>query len=414
MVRISDLVRGKTSTPGSVGKDRPDSMRLSNLEEFIHFNVKTPREIPAELRQEKPPEQRQEKPLEQRREEPPEQHPEQRQGKLPEQRQEKHPEQRQEEPPEQRRGESPVQQLLPIPGNLANPDAQQIYLYAQNYVREVRDRLIAGQPLPLEKPLGIIERMIADPPLVDALYQLTLKVVHNGDPNIASSVNSMIYCFKIGVRMDYTHQNLVEICLAALHHDIGMFLIPGTIVKKTGKLDASELAILRNHTEVARDLTKPYDATYPNVSRAIYEHHERENGKGYPRGLKGNEISEYAQIIGICDSYEAMTHDRPHKKAAAQYVSVLQLAVAKDQLFAPHIMKVFLDEITLYPIGSHVRLNNKAIGVVVQTNHNNPFKPTVRIVTDGQGSRVSSETLINLADDNILNIVAGVAADEVP
>ncbi len=127
------------------------------------------------------------------------------------------------------------------------------------------------------------------------------------------------------------------------------------------------------------------------------------NGKtaqGYPSGLKGDEISEYAKIIGICDSYEAMTHDRPHKKAAAQYLSVLQLAGSQRYAFAPHIVKMFLDEITLYPIGSYVRLNNKAIGVVVETNPNNPLKPTVRIVVDGHGKKAMEEKLINLAENS--------------
>ncbi|MHB9099606.1 MAG: HD-GYP domain-containing protein, partial [Syntrophales bacterium] len=142
--------------------------------------------------------------------------------------------------------------------------------------------------------------------------------------------------------------------------------------------------------------------------------HERENGQGYPSGLKGEQISEYAKIIGICDSYEAMTHDRPHKKAAAQYISVLQLAGSKDMLFSPHIVKIFLDEITLYPIGSYVRLNNKAVGVVVETNPGNPMKPTLRIVVDGHGRKATETKLINLAENSILTIVAGVSADELP
>ncbi len=362
MVRISDLVRGKTSLPGSANQDRSDSMRLSNIEQFINFNAKTPLKTPSEPHQENPPEQ---------------------------------------------------QLLLPIPGNLDASEAQEIYLYAQDYLREVRNRILSGQPLPLEKPLKIIERMIADPSLVDVLYQLTLSLGHKEDLDIASPVNGMVYCFKIGARMGYQPQSLMEICLAALHHDIGMFQIPEAILKKEGKLDASELAVIRKHTEKGRDLAKPYDAAFPNICRAIAEHHERENGKGYPQGLKGDEISEYAKIIGICDSYEAMTHNRPHKKAVTQSLSVLQLAGAKDHLFAPHIVKVFLDEITLYPTGSYVRLNNKVLGIVVQTNHNNPFKPIIRIITDGQGNRIADEHLINLADENILNIVAAVTADEI-
>jgi hypothetical protein len=83
-------------------------------------------------------------------------------------------------------------------------------------------------------------------------------------------------------------------------------------------------------------------------------------------------------------------------------------------LFAPHIVKVFLDELTMYPVGSYVRLNNKAVGVVVGTNRSNPFKPTVRIVSDGQGNRILDDRLINLADNAILNIVSGISAEEVP
>ena len=223
----------------------------------------------------------------------------------------------------------------------------------------------------------------------------------------------MIYCFKIGVRMGYAPFNLTEICLAALHHDIGMFLISKTITGKAGELTASELTEIRKHTATGRDLLRSYDLAYPNLSRAVYEHHERESGQGYPLGIKAEKICEYAKIIGICDSYEAMTHNRPHKKATEQYISVLELAETKNLFFAPYIVKFFLDELTLYPIGSHVRLNNKAIGIVVGTNRSNPFKPTVRIVSDGQGNRILDERLINLADTPILNIIEGVSAEEV-
>jgi HD-GYP domain-containing protein (c-di-GMP phosphodiesterase class II) len=381
MVRISDLVRGKTSTPASADDGRMDNMRLSNLTELIRLNTKTSPYISPES-----PEKLLTKPPEKPAEQPHENHLEKR----------------------------PEQQLLPISDNLVTPGGKNLYLDAQNYLREARNRVLAGEPIGLEKPVGMIERMIAEPSLIDEMYGLTLAIEHGDDLEIASPVNSMIYCFKMGVRMGYTSLNLTEICLAALHHDIGMFLIPQVIIRKEGKLNAADLAEIRKHPEIGRDLSRSYDLTYPNVSRAIYEHHERENGQGYPSGIKDEEISEYAKIIGICDSYEAMTHDRPHKKARAQYISVLQLAETKDVLFAPHIVKVFLDVMTLYPIGSYVRLNNKAIGVVVQTNQNNPFKPTVRIVTDGQGNRILDEHLINLAEDNILNIVAGISADEIP
>jgi HD-GYP domain-containing protein (c-di-GMP phosphodiesterase class II) len=299
----------------------------------------------------------------------------------------------------------------PLLGHRFAPESRNLYLTAQNYIREVREILLKGQEITLERPLAMIDQLIDEPSLIDEIYHLTLECGNRSDMYIASPVNSMIYSFKIGARMGYTPAMLTEISLAALHHDIGMYLIPEAITRKDGKLTDAEFSVIKKHTETGRDCFAGLG--YPNVGRAIYEHHERESGQGYPVGLKGEEICEYAKIIGICDSYEAMTHDRPHKKAAAQYLSVLQLAGSKDLLFAPHIVKIFLDEITLYPIGSYVRLNNKAIGVVVETNRSNPLKPTIRIVVDGHGNKVTEEKLINLAEHTILTIVAGVAADEI-
>lgn len=374
MVRISDLVRGNKPAPASVSDTPLGEVRLSNLADLINPQTKTAPALPLE----QPPERPLEKPSEQ--------------------------------PPEQ----TPEQQVSLVSDKHFSPSGKNIYLSAQDYLREVRERLLAGKQISLEQPLRMIEQMIAKPSLIDEMYHLTLPFGHDDDMYIASPANSMIYCFKIGVRMDFTPLKLTEICLAALHHDIGMFLLPEAIIRMNGKLSDSEFAEMRKHTETGRDIFISHDITYPEVARAIYEHHERENGQGYPVGLKGKEICEYAKIIGICDSYEAMTHDRPHKKAAAQYISVLQLAGSKDLLFAPHIVKIFLDEITLYPIGSYVRLNNKSICTVVVTNPGNPLKPTVRIVMDGHGQRMTEERLINLAENTVLTIVAGVSADELP
>jgi len=360
-MRASDLVRGKISKPVSITdglEGLENKTRPSDIPEQNHFNTKAPRPVIS-----------------------PEPSPELR---------------------------------IPLDDTPMATHGQNIYNGAVNYLRGARERLpLSGEPLSLEQPLRMIEQMIAEPSLIDEMYQFTLEFGHGDDFEIYSPVNNMIYCFKIGVRMGYTSFNLTEICLAALHHDIGMFLIPKAIIGKAGALTASELTEIKKHTETGRNLLRSYALDYPNLSRAVYEHHERESGQGYPLGIKGEMICEYAKIIGICDSYEAMTHNRPHRKAAAQYISVLELAETKNMFFAPHIVKIFLDELTMYPVGSYVRLNNKSIGVVVGTNRSNPFKPTVRIVSDGQGNRILDERLIDLADTTILNIVVGISAEEV-
>jgi HD-GYP domain-containing protein (c-di-GMP phosphodiesterase class II) len=158
----------------------------------------------------------------------------------------------------------------------------------------------------------------------------------------------------------------------------------------------------------------PYQNDYPWLLETIYEHHERENGQGYPQGLKGDKIGEYAKVIGICDSYEAMTHNRPHKKALMQFDSVRQLIESKELLFSPQILKVFLEEMSLYPIGSYVKLNNSAIGRVSQTNRSQPMKPVINLIFDGRGKKAEIGEVIDLAQNYVLNVVDVVAEEDLP
>ena len=315
-------------------------------------------------------------------------------------------------PPESSADDSSASQAASMAGRNSTPPGKQIYLDAQDYLREAQGLVRSGKQISSERPLHLVERVIAEPSLIDEMYALTLVFGHGNDLLIAHAVNNMIYALKIAIRLGYSSARLTGIALAALLHDVGLFLTPESVLQKKEKLTDAELAEIQNHSRIGRDLLQGFDSIDPHISRAVYEHHEREGGQGYPEGIANGDICEYAQIIGICDSYEAMTHDRPYKKSMEQYVAVLKLAESKDHYFNLKIVKVFLDEITLYPIGSHVRLNNGAIGEVVWTNPANPFKPKVRIVVDGQGRRILDEDLCDLSVTNILNIVTGVSADE--
>ncbi len=289
---------------------------------------------------------------------------------------------------------------------------KELYAEARDYMTEFRQKVLSsGKGIGPGRSLKRVERIVESPRLIDEMYALTLLFGHADTTFVDHSVNNMVYSLMLGMRMNYPPRKLVGLALAALHHDVGMFLIPEQILNKKQRLNSAELAEIRKHPGTGRNLLEAYDAVDPEISRAVYEHHERESMQGYPEGIGNGKICEYAKIIGICDSYEAMTHYRPHKKAMEQYVSVLELARTKDLLFDPRIVKVFLDVITIYPIGTYVRLNNSAIGVVVSTNPDNPFRPVVRIVRDGQGNKVSGEQ-IDLAQTNILNIVTGVPATE--
>lgn len=301
----------------------------------------------------------------------------------------------------------------PIPYSEVH-NVDDIYLTARTYMESVRNSVKNHTLIELDPAISLINKIANSTELLFSIHPLTLKFGNEGDYNIFQPVHTMIYALKIGLRLNYPSSKLIELGLATLLQNIGMFLVPDSIINKTGNLTNAEIGVIKKHPEMGRDILLPYQNDYPWLLETIYEHHERENGQGYPRGLKGDEIGEYAKVIGICDSYEAMTHNRPHKKALMQFTSVRQLIESKDLLFSPQILKVFLEEMSIYPIGSYVKLNNGAIGRVCRTNRSLPMKPVINLIFDGRGKKVDTGEAIDMAQNYVLNVVDVVAEEDLP
>ena len=100
--------------------------------------------------------------------------------------------------------------------------------------------------------------------------------------------------------------------IAALVHDIGKINIPAEILSKPSKLNEMEFSLIRNHPKTGYDILKTIDFPWP-IAKIVLQHHEKIDGSGYPRGLNEDSIDEDAQIIGLADVYEALTHKRPHR-----------------------------------------------------------------------------------------------------
>lgn len=294
-------------------------------------------------------------------------------------------------------------------------DVKQLYQRVKVYLGEVRERVKRNELIDLNPAIGIIKSIIEMHYDMDAvIYQMTVDISHEDDYFYSHALNTTIYTVRIGHRLGYNEKELKDLGLSGLLCDIGMFKIPESILNKNGKLSQEEIDIIKSHPQLSRDILLPFSNSYQPVIDAIFEHQERENGQGYPRGIKGDEICEGAKIIGICDSYEAMTHNRPHKKALMQTDSIRELIGSKNQLFSPKIIKTFLDEISIYPVGSYIRLNNKNIGRVIATNRSNPLKPTIKLFFDETGKRFPEPRTIDLKMNPVLNIEGSVHLDELP
>jgi HD-GYP domain-containing protein (c-di-GMP phosphodiesterase class II) len=293
-------------------------------------------------------------------------------------------------------------------------DIKEFFSNVQRYIKEVRKNVVDNRAFKIDPALILINKIINTPDQINEVYQSTTHFNPEEDYTISRPINILAYALKIGQGMGYSRGQLLELGLYALLYDVGMFKIPESITKKKGKLADSEVAIIRKHPEIGRAILSPFKEDYPWLPRVAYEHHERENGQGYPSGLKGEEICEYAKIVGIVDSYEAMIHNRPHRKAITQHVSIRELIFSKSLLFSSKVIKAFIKEISIYPIGSYVRLNNKAVGQVIATNEENPMKPALKLLSDGRGNIMREDEIIKLDENPLLHIAGSVSEEEIP
>lgn len=194
------------------------------------------------------------------------------------------------------------------------------------------------------------------------------------------SVNVAVLSLVIGIQLQLDKKKLYDLCLGALIHDIGKALIPENILLKNDKLTEEEIKIVREHTKRGYDFLKG-SVDISAVSRIIaLQHHEREDGKGYPDKRSNDEINQLAKIVAVADVYDALTSDRPYRKAMSPNDAVEYIMANGQTQFSYEVVKAFSRSIVPYPEGTIVRLSNEEIAVVEEAFPNFTLRPKVKII----------------------------------
>ncbi len=140
-----------------------------------------------------------------------------------------------------------------------------------------------------------------------------------------------------------TTDQLNTVRAAAILHDIGKIGIPSSIIHKNGPLTDEELAVMRKHPIIGKEILESCGGPLAAISPIVAAHHERWDGKGYPYGLKEEEIPQIARMISIADSFDAMVSDRPYRKALSIEQTIAELRCGIGTQFDPEMTKCFLD-----------------------------------------------------------------------
>lgn len=274
--------------------------------------------------------------------------------------------------------------------------ARQVYETTTSSLHNVLDNFKLNKevnPIELKSCVhGVIDGVMHNPSALTLFSNLKSKQ----QDTVRHSLNVCILSLIFGRHLGMTDQPLSDLGYAALLHDVGEIKISQAILDKHSRgLTPEEKKEMETHTEYGAELL----AKTPGIPKIAIEvarsHHERVNGKGYPKGLKSEEINYYSRLVSIVDVYEIVTNHPGAKVHVSCSDALKSIYMMRGNFFDPELVEEFIKCLGIYPIGSVVELNNGEIAVVISTKPGKHLLPTIMIVKDSKGLRYQPQ-VVNL------------------
>lgn len=283
--------------------------------------------------------------------------------------------------------------------------SEKLKVKVKKIIKEDMKKLISdnqGIPEGILKSTGdIIDELLSKKDIMVNLSDIRSKE----DSLLSHSIQVCTLSVITGIRMGYNMLKLKDIAVGALMHDIGQLLLPEHIIKKQGDLTEEEMIIFKQHPKQGYDLLNKQHNINATAKVMVLLHHERNDGSGYPLGLTEDKIYETAKLIAVCDVFDNMTADVGNKKGMKPYEVIEYLYAMSGTLFDKRVVEVFVKNISPYPLGSGVLLNNQQKGIVYEVHKDAPTRPIVKIVYDEHGERLKEPVFMNLLKEMTLFVV---------
>lgn len=232
----------------------------------------------------------------------------------------------------------------------------------------------------------------------DAMLLLA-KMKEKGERNLDRAVGVSIYMITFGRFLQLPREQLDLLGMLGLLQDVGKMRLPSELLEKTEPLTEAEQQLCREHVNHSVEILKQTSGIPAELPALAALHHERYDGSGYPKGLKGQEIGLFGAIAGIVDCFDALTHPRPYGEAMAPSNALSMLYNWRDSQFDGPLVEQFIQCIGIYPVGAIVELNSGELGIVIAQNMARRLQPRVMVVMDAKGAQKRPPLILDLAKD---------------
>ena len=269
--------------------------------------------------------------------------------------------------------------------------SKNIYFKTVNLVKEVAEGIRSQKLINIRKAKHMMQSAV-NSIMQDESALLGLTNIKNYDDyTFNHCVNVAIYAIALGQRIGIAKKHLSHLGMAGLFHDIGKISIPREVLNKTDKLSHQEWAMIRSHPVVGAEMVirlKEWGELSARLIDAAFEHHLKYDLTGYPKLARKRNITLFGKIIAIADFYDALVRPRVYRQFPYVSEKILGLMLERaGKDFDPALVKVFINMIGIFPLGTLVLLNTNEMGIVVQTQEDPDLidRPKVSLLQYSEG-----------------------------
>ena len=274
--------------------------------------------------------------------------------------------------------------------------AEPVYQKTSNLVKSFMEDVTLGRSINIEiakKAVSECVQSVINAP--DALMWLT-QLKNRDEYTSQHSMNVCILSIALGRELDLPESELEDIGLCGMMHDMGKLKIPLEVLNKPGSFEPEELAIMQSHPALGMQLLISDSAIPGCVIDAVYAHHERLDGKGYPRGLTEEGIHPYTRMVTIADMYDAIASDRVYKNGKTHLEAINILTRASGTQLDSGLVIKFIECLGIYPPGNIVEMTNGEVAIVIEVNKIKKLKPKITMLLN-EDKEIVKPRLVNLA-----------------
>jgi HD-GYP domain-containing protein (c-di-GMP phosphodiesterase class II) len=277
--------------------------------------------------------------------------------------------------------------------------ARDIYKSCEEAMQQALESLRGHGEIDSKKLTGAVTSMTESIQRNPDAMMLLNTLRQKGSYELGRAMDTSILMVTFGRFLQFPKERLEILGLAGMLLDVGKTKLPDSVLKKKDMLSPDEYELVKAHVHHSVELVAGAEALPEGVQDIILLHHERQDGTGYPRGLKGDEISIDGAVAALVDSFSALTSARAYAEQASPSNALSLMHKLRGKLFHEALVEQFIQCIGIYPVGSAVELNTGEVGIVIAQNLVRRLQPRVMVILDRDWQPIYPQLILDLVKE---------------